>query len=196
MRRPWQASAGAIPVQGPPLVLTSTHRPLIMPPPSTGDEEAWASVPGFPHYHVSTQGRVWREAYEDTRGRSMPAKEITPRYDENREHVVVDLWHNGTSFIRRVARLMMLSLGPTPEHTTDRVRKSDPDGPLHIDNLRWEAPRTRKKLTKEEALEIYRAAHGTDSTHKEIAAGYGITAPTVSSIKNGYTWSRVTGHKR
>lgn len=52
-----------------------------------------------------------------------------------------------------------------------------------------------QKLTKEEALELYKAAWRGES-NAEIAERYNTTKNTVSQIKNGYTWRAVTFHQR
>ena len=51
------------------------------------------------------------------------------------------------------------------------------------------------KLTEAEALEIYKLAHSGELSDRAIAERYGIATSQVSSIRQGITWSAVTGHK-
>jgi transposase len=51
------------------------------------------------------------------------------------------------------------------------------------------------KFTAEQALEAYKLAWRGES-NAEIAERYNTTKNTVSQIKNGFTWSSVTLHKK
>lgn len=48
------------------------------------------------------------------------------------------------------------------------------------------------KLTDADALAIYEA----DGQHTDIAAAYNVSRQSVSNIKNGHTWTWLTGHRR
>lgn len=52
-----------------------------------------------------------------------------------------------------------------------------------------------KVLTPEEALEIYARSHAGES-QVEIAKAFVVSQGTVSGIKRGYYWNKVTGHQR
>lgn len=45
-----------------------------------------------------------------------------------------------------------------------------------------------RKLTEDQAWEIYQLAWYTELPHAEIAASYGIKPAAVSNIKHGYSW--------
>jgi transposase len=64
--------------------------------------------------------------------------------------------------------------------TWTHITKDLPDPPGH-----------KKKMSREQALEIYHAT----GKQREIAKRYGVGVSTVGSIKTGATWSTVTGHK-
>ena len=61
-------------------------------------------------------------------------------------------------------------------------KKSEERLPVHITT----------KLSEENVLDIYKS----DAPQSEIAKKYNIKQSTVSDIKTGRSWSKVTGHKR
>lgn len=75
-----------------------------------------------------------------------------------------------------------LSLGTAAKNTQDAYR----DGLVQI--LEGEK-HPRSLLNATDVLAI----HADSRTYSEIARSFGIALTTVSSIKNGYTWSHLTG---
>lgn len=91
-----------------------------------------------------------------------------------------------------VTRLVLLAHGPPQPSPQHYARKIDPEGPIHLENLRWQRPITRAKLTEDEVIAIYREAHRECHTQREIAERYGVSPQTISHIKHGRVWSHVT----
>ncbi len=55
--------------------------------------------------------------------------------------------------------------------------------------------RNNTKLSEEDVLEIYKLAHESVMTTREISFKFDICESNVGYIKFGKTWSNVTGHK-
>lgn len=57
-----------------------------------------------------------------------------------------------------------------------------------------EVKRSNRKLTAEQATEVY-AARGGSGTQRELAERYGVSRATIRRIWDGTIWSEVTGHR-
>jgi len=73
-----------------------------------------------------------------------------------------------------------------------QAHKTDPKGPLGLENLEWRRPITKAKLTEEQAATIYKWSWGTSMTDKEVGQYFGVARQTVSDVKHERTWTHIT----
>jgi len=154
---------------------------------SESDEETWAPVPGYEElYEVSDQGQVRRKDHGI----------LTPIEYSGGDAPCVSLYKDGSQVSRSIPRLVLLAHQGEPSSPTMRATRIDTQEGWTLANLSWQRPVTRQKLTDEQALSIWREAWGADNdpttTHKDIAARYGVSRQTVSHIKHGRQWDHAT----
>jgi hypothetical protein len=153
------------------------------------------SIPGWPEYGITTDGRVWRGSAYRAGGHWMPM------WKDSAGYLYVTLYTRKIKSRARVHRLVLLTFaGPCPigkEGCHNNGNKSDNS----VDNLRWDMRRennldavrrgyTRNaKVTKEQVQEIRREYHR--GMREVIARKYGLHVKSVSRILCGRTWSHV-----
>lgn len=94
-------------------------------------------IPGFPHYFVTRDGRVWSAPRVDGLGRAIGGLWLKPGR-QNTGHLKVILRRDGKSFNRLIHQLVLGAfLGPCPEGMECCHYDGDPTN-NHIDNLRWD----------------------------------------------------------
>lgn len=163
--------------------------------------ETWKSVPGFPGYQASSEGRIKSFLRGETiltpnsssTGYPMVSmKDETGKWSARLVHVIV-----ATTFI-----------GPRPigmdccHNDGDKLNSS-------AANLRWDTRKANlddqkkhgtfawhgeKKLSPEQVVEIAERIEAGQSS-KTIAADYDVGFGTIKAVSNGANWSEVTGMK-
>lgn len=107
-------------------------------------------------------------------------------------------WSGGAKLVGHV--VLELTGRPRPSRAHHQLHSCDRPSCAAPWHLRWgtnaenrqesiERGRHRTKLTAEQVLEIYTAW----GKQRDIAARYGVSQRAVWGIKNGHTWTRVTG---
>lgn len=85
-----------------------------------------ATIPGFPGYLVTPDGRVFAQ-----NGRE---KKPSPNY---KGYLVVSLRNEGKQYVRRVHRLVALAYLPNPENKPDINHKDGNKQNNRVENLEW-----------------------------------------------------------
>ena len=166
--------------------------------------EIWKSVPGYPFYEVSSNGRVRRvaPAHGAKVGRILKSW-ISVGYP------YVSLWGSNKKTSTPVHRLVALAFLPAPNPGQTQVAHNDGDGENNtVDNLRWATPtenmsdRLRHgthyhgernpsaKLSTDQVRQI-RKRCAAGEVHQVVAADFGICRQNVSDIAAGRRWGGV-----
>ena len=111
---------------------------------STLENEEWRSIPGFPDYLVSSEGRVW----------SLRRRQglMTPQPLNGTKYLYLDLRNEYGVSRMRVHRAVALAFLENPEgkEQVDHINEDPSDN--RLDNLRW--------VSAEENIENYMRNHG------------------------------------
>ena len=174
--------------------------------------EEWCAIEGWPDYQVSNLGRV-RSVRKWARG-NRPPRVLKPW--RCGPYVAVALKRDGTKEWKVcVHHLVCVAFhGPKPI-SSERIEVAHGDGNPHnnvASNLRWAtcaennadkklhgtyqcgAQASNAKLTDEDVRKIRELA-ASGLCDKDIAAKFGITSFTVSSIRRGETWTWLIGNE-
>ncbi len=161
------------------------------------EKEIWLPVVGFEsHYLISNYGRI-----KSVSGR------MRKNGDSKRGYQNIDFWVHNKRHSNRVHRLVANAFVPNPQdkpyvnHIDNNPRNN------YYKNLEWVtqsenlihavsigAVKHGEKspyaiLTEKEVLEIARSAEN----HIVLSKGYGVSRQTITDIKSGKKWHRVTG---
>ena len=156
-------------------------------------------IPGFDGYLINPAGKVWSKASK---------RFLTPAI---RDYAYVNLPKKKRTGGHPIHVLVATVFLPKPPADAELVVRHL-DGSrynYHVDNLAWGTRSDNgkdavshgsvtsdwnHKLSNEDVLQVYREAHSGQLKQDDIATKHGIARTTVSSIKNGYTHSDLTGH--
>ncbi len=181
-------------------------------------EEVWVDIKGYEnHYRVSNLGRVMSVARLYTRvlhGRPVTQR-VSPRILSHgmvAGYQSVNLSKGGITKVAYVHHLVAEAfIGARPEH----MQVCHKDGRKENNkssNLRYDTPvgnaadrvphethaigeaNPMAKLTEDLVKDVYEKMKTRSAI--DVAKETGVPRTTLSSIKNGYTWSTVTGEKR
>jgi len=169
-------------------------------------EEIWKTVSECPNYEVSNFKRV----------RSLFCKNgkepyILKVFISKTGYYVVNLWINGNRRTRKLHRLYAIEFIPNPNNYPQINHRDGNKLNLSDDNLQWSTQKmnahhafrtglipkvlgqkqSSTKLSDELVLEIY----NSNLTKAELSRKYNKPFSTISGIKNGYSWSWLTGAK-
>jgi len=99
--------------------------------------EEWRTIPGYPDYEVSNQGRVRRR----TASHQLPAGYVLTHVTSRDGYLQVNLWKDGAVGKKMVHRLVLLAfIGACPEGQESR-HFPDPDKSNNrLSNLRYGTP--------------------------------------------------------
>lgn len=165
-------------------------------------QERWAKIEGAPDYEVSDLGRVRRA----TAGAGTYPGRILALHANRLGYWRVGLTLNGkrrTADVHRLVANAFLGKPPTEKHIAAHWDGNASNSA--VTNLRWA---THKENTAD------RVRHGTDNwgarypgrkvgdavigairastkSYRAIAAEYGVSAATVSDVKNGKRWAAI-----
>lgn len=177
--------------------------------------ERWLPIPGMGGwYDVSDHGNI-RSWYWNRHGRRSTPKPITPAtHKDGRKAVFLVSEPRQPGVNYKVHVLVMLAfVGPRPEGYEVCHNNGDASD-NRLSNLRYDthqensndtvrhgrSPKGIKNgqnvLTPAQVVEIVDMWETGKFRQREIAARYGISRLTVSSIANGYTWGWLTGRGR
>lgn len=174
-------------------------------------DERWVRVEGWP-YEVSDLGRV---RHTSPRGSSEPGQPT--RGGRSHGYRRAKLGRGGgvgderDVGVHRLVLEVFVGPPPTPKHEPNHINGiKDDNRPVNLEwvtkseNLRHAyemglidrsgSSNNAAKLTEEEVLSIYDRAHEGLEAQGEIAGAFGTSKQVVSNIKNGWTWTSVTGH--
>ena len=161
--------------------------------------EEYKVINGFPNYEISTQGRVRR---------IKSGKYLKPFLLSANNYFAVDLCMNGKIQRMTIHRLVAINFLDNIEgkEQVNHINGVKTDNTLS--NLEWNTRsenqlhsikiglrhtrgenNSQSKLTTKLVLRIL----NDNRKYLEIAADYGVSIPTISNIKTGYSWSHVTG---
>lgn len=181
--------------------------------------EEWRPVVGFPTHEVSNQGRVrsvtrWIPCSLAKSGAALRNSRLakpSPRVIDGRlERMVVQLAGNGVTKVFGVHRLVLEAfVGPCP----DGLEGCHYDGDAannRLSNLRWDTPKANqadairhgRKRTCENhpktklTPNVVRYIRGLPQpwargTLADLASRYGISASTVTAVRDGRSWYRL-----
>jgi hypothetical protein len=176
-------------------------------------DEIWKDIPGFPGYEVSDQGRVrsyWQLVNEGEGYiailQNAPQRILRPGYI--RRYPRVGLRKNLTTYVRFVARLVLLAfVGPCPQGMQachgDGIRTN-----CFLENLRWDTPKGNyqdrykhgteqlgkknpsAKLSEHQVIDI-RNLHNKGLTQTEIAKRFNVSQVNIGLIVNRKNWQHI-----
>lgn len=170
------------------------------------EQEIWKSVSECADYEVSSLKRV----------RSLFCKNgkepyILKVFISKTGYYVVNLWINGQRRTRKLHRIYAIAFIPNPNNYPQINHKDGDKLNLADDNLQWSTQKmnihhafrtglipkvlgdkqSSTKLKETEVIEIYKSS----LTKAELARKYNKSFGTICSIKNGLSWSWLTGAK-
>ncbi len=171
--------------------------------------EEWRDVVGYEGYYiVSNTGRVisLKRVVNMKNGstKTVPRRELSQSRLTNSGYKLVQMRKEGRTenLLHRVVAITFID--------NDRNYKvvNHIDGDKlnnNIDNLEWTSYKKNaehaidmgldtRKLNKEKVLEIYKMSHDNLYNQTEIGNMFGVTPQSVSQIKIGKVYSRITGH--
>ncbi len=180
--------------------------------------EEWKPVVNFEEYYeVSTFGNVksFDRSVTGVNGKlyNSKGKDISVSTKSNAGYKQAHFSVKSKSYCRDVHRLVAIAFIPNPENYPIVNHIDGNKENNHVDNLEWCTYKQNSKhafdnkltptgemcsfskLTEKEVLEIYDLAHNSDLLQPEIAKKFNIEKGTVSKIKLGTMWRRVTKHE-
>lgn len=172
------------------------------------------TIPGFPSYSITKDGRVWSKPRRDKLERQCGNKWITLRLKPN-GYCVVDLCKNNKSRTCYVHRLVLETyVGPCPNGMECRhLNGCKTDN--HICNLTWGSSaenkadnikhgtsnlgqqynqgegNSRAKLTEQKVRLLYNLYHSGADTQQGLADAFGVGQTVVSEIIRRTKWRHV-----
>lgn len=174
------------------------------------NREELREIPGFPHYLVSSMGRVFRTVEYHSSGRIIPLTAPIPLSccQNDRGYLVVNLNANGKKYLKRVHVLVLTAFrGPCPagmEGCHENRNRAD----ARLENLRWDTrlgnnadkikhgmslygqKNFSAKLTDDLVRQI-RKTRDSGASISTIARQFGVGQSTISGICSFKRWRHV-----
>lgn len=101
------------------------------------DEINLKTIPGFPNYAITKDGRVWSKPRTDSIYRLRGGRWLTPQKTKNGKYLRVKLCVNGLVFRIQVHSLVLETfVGPCPDGMECRHLDGNPSN-NKLDNLKW-----------------------------------------------------------
>jgi len=168
------------------------------------------TIPGFPNYAITRDGRVWSKPRKDTINRKIEGRWLKSVMDGGFcNYYQVNLWQDGIPKVQRVHRLVLETyVGPCPEGMECRHLNGNPQD-NRVENLAWgtsaengqdiirhgtvmrgEQQWLSKLAEQDVRMIIYMYRTGL-FTQKEIASQYRISKTTVGNIIRKKTWKHL-----
>ena len=161
------------------------------------------SIPDFPGYYVDRLGNVWSTRYEGKHHNPEP-RQLRPGTNE-KGYWIVNLWIDGKSYMRKVARLMCNTFyGPRQSSIVTRhLNGNRKDN--RISNLAWgtvkdnsEDSRRHGTLARGEAVGnatlTEQHVHAIRDSHEPnavLARRYGVTNSAICAVRKRRTWKHI-----
>lgn len=174
----------------------------------------WNKINGWgDKYEASTDGRVKTRTAFNTLGKRVKGHpKIFPEKINRTGYPVVVLSANGAVKEKLVHRLIAETFIPNPQNLECVNHKNGIKTDNRVDNLEWcsKSDNTKKAhqtglikkqtwetnpfafLTANQVLDIVKSK----KSHKELAAEYDVTYTAIWAIRNGDSWSEITGITR
>lgn len=168
--------------------------------------EEWRTIPDFPSYSVSDQGRVRR----DTRGGGAQVGRILCQTRRRQGYLYVDLSESGVVTKQDVHRLVLLAfIGPPPTKSHQGSHGDGKPSNNTLLNLRWATVKENNadklehgtllrgskhpatKLSEEQIISI-RREYGGKNTLLSMGRKYGCSGPTIRRIVTRKLWKHVS----
>lgn len=170
-------------------------------------KEKFKTIPGHKDYQVSNLGRV--KSFKHSKDGRLMKINVT-----GREYLGVQLYVNGKRKTCKVHRLVMLTFVGESDLQVNHKNGNKTDN--RLSNLEYCTPgenlqhaylynlkdglvgikNHQSKLTEEDVKKIDCLLNEGVLTQKEISTKFNISRSVVASIKNGVSWSHVTGKKK
>ncbi len=164
----------------------------------TVDKIQVKTIPRFPDYAITRDGRVWSKPRKSFQGDTLKGRWLN-LYRDSYDYFQVSLQKKGKRTCRLVSRLVLETfvgfrpLGMQCRHLDGNNQNN------RLDNLCWGTPSENQhdrrrhgtngvKLCKEQVRIIFHAYHDGAYTQEEIAKAFGITPSHVSLIAKKKTW--------
>lgn len=163
--------------------------------------EEWRRVSWAPDYEVSSKGRV--RSYK----RRVPYI-MTPSPDDY-GYLKLDLYVNGKPRSRTIHRLVAEEFIPNPDGKPQVAHGNGVQTDNAVENLRWASNSENQgdrvvhgtdgrgeknpaaRLTAPLVREIRQKYEDSTTTHREIAAAYGVDRSTITMLMSRKTWRYV-----
>ena len=161
------------------------------------------TIPGFPNYSVTKDGRAWSEPRHGIRGGWLKA------YLGKAGYLVVNLYEDKKHCLKCIHRLVLETfVGPCPEGT-EACHNNGNKQDNQLENLRWDTRSSNSKdavqhgthpglykgeqcgaskLTEEQVRLVFHSYHDGVYTQQELANHFGVSESHISRIVNKKKW--------
>ena len=166
------------------------------------------TIPEFPDYAITKDGRVWSKPRRDNIGRDIGGVWLTSYPSTNGKYPIIRFWIRNKKYARRIHQLVLETyVGPCPDGMECRHLDGNPTN-NNLDNLCWGThtenmqdmtrhgthithvgdKNGQAKLTEQDVRMVVYMYRTKLFTQKEIAKQYGITRQCVTLILKRKNW--------
>lgn len=172
------------------------------------EENELKTIPGFPSYSITKDGRIWSNPRRDRRKHSRGDFWLKPRVDK-KNYLYIILYANFRKYTRRIHRLVLETyVGTRPQGLQCRHLDGNPLN-NNLDNLKWGTPQENindrarvgmtacgerqgaSKLTGKKVQIIRYLRKVAKFTLADLAWQFNVTQSTIGRIVNRNTWGHV-----
>jgi len=171
------------------------------------------SIPGYPEYGISTDGKVWVYARRDNRGRISGGRFLRP-WTSKSGHLKISIGRAERKKREYIHRLVLeVFVGPCPAGMECRHLDGNPQN-NHLSNLRWGSHKenvhdaiqhgtnspppawagsknSQAKLTEAQVEVIFHGYHDGAANMAELSRAFNITLTNISYIVHKRSWKHI-----